>query len=291
MKKKKIYVFDVIVGIIFALLCFIAVYPFIYAFSYSISDGMLAQQKNIMLLPAGFTLQNYQMIFSDKRILNAVLISVLKTVSGTLLFLIVTGLCAYSMSKPRMKFRKILFVFLIIPMYMSGGMLPTYVLIYDLHLINNFLVYILPACYSTFFMLLMKTYLETIPSSIEESVKIDGGGELRLVASIYFPLSIPVIATVMLFTAVAQWNSWFDALLYVTDKSIHPLQMVLQTILQENSVTSLTALLQSTGKRVQISSDTYKMAVLMVTTIPIIIIYPFAQKYFIQGMTMGSVKL
>lgn len=291
MRKKRPFLFDVFAGIIFSILSFVAVYPFLYAFAYSISDGLLVQQKNIVLLPAGFSLQNYQVIFTDKRILMAAFISVARTVSGTLLFLVVTGLGAYSMSKPRLKFRKAIFILLMIPMYVNGGMLPTYVLIYDLHLMNNFLVYILPASYSTFFMILMKTYIETIPPSIEESVKIDGGGELRLVTSIYLPLSTPVIATVALFTAVGQWNSWFDALLYVTNKSLYPLQMVLQTILQENDVSSLASLLQQTGRKARISSDTYKMAILMVTTLPIIVVYPFAQKYFIKGMTMGSVKL
>ena len=178
-------------------------------------------------------------------------------------------------------------------MYISGGLIPYYVLIHDLGLMNNFLVYIVPTCFSTFYMFLMKVYLETIPESLEESAMLDGAGEVQVTFRIYLPLAKPVIATVALFVGVQQWNSWFDALLFVSNKELHPLQMVLQTILQQTQISSMIQVFQMSmsQKKVTISPETYKMAVLIITTLPIIFIYPFAQKYFVKGLTIGAVKL
>lgn len=292
MGKSRSMLFNIVVAFMFSILCFLTLYPFVYAFSYSVSDGLLAAKNGVVLLPQGFTLQNYRMIFYDSRILHALFISFSRTILGASLFLIVTGLCAYSMSKQRLKGRKMLFIFFVIPMYVSGGMLPFYILIYNLGLMNNYLVYILPTSFATFFMFLIKVYLETIPESLEESASIEGAGDLHIAFRIYLPLAKPVIATVLLFVGVQQWNSWFDALLFVTKSELQPLQLVLQNILRENQIDSITKVFQmGTGtKRMQISADTYKMAVLIITTLPIILSYPFAQKYFVKGMTLGSVK-
>ncbi len=293
MKSRKLPFFDWFVALIFLFLCFITVYPFVYAFAYSVSDGLLAAQRNVVFLPQGFTLQNYQLIFSDNRVATAALISVSRTVLGTFLFIIVTGLCAYAMSKQRLIGRKVIFIFFVIPMYVSGGLIPFYMLIHDLGLFNNFLVYVLPACFATFYMFLMKVYLETIPESLEESAMLDGAGEVQVAFRIYLPLSKPVIATVALFIGVGQWNNWFDALLFVSNKELHPLQMVLQTILRETQIDSVIQVFQMSmsQKKVTISPETYKMAVLIITTLPIIFVYPFAQKYFVKGMTIGAVKM
>lgn len=292
MKSSKINFFDLFVGIIFLFLCFITIYPFIYALSYSVSDTMLAAQKSVVFLPRGFTAQNYQLILTDNRILSGLFISISKTITGTTLFVIVTGLCAYSMSKTRLKGRKFLFIFFTIPLYINGGLLPSYVLIHDLHLFNNFLVYIIPGCFSGFFMFLMKVYLETIPESLEESAMLDGAGDFLIATRIYMPLAIPVIVTVALFTGVAQWNSWFDALLYVTKKPLQPLQLVLQSILRESQIDNILQVFSMTSsQKSKVNPESYKMAVLIITTLPIVFIYPFAQKYFVKGMMIGAVKL
>lgn len=289
---KKITAFDGIMACVLLILCIVTLYPFYYALIISVSDGLKAQQHNVVFLPQGFTLQNYNAIFLDGRILNAAIISLARTVLGTALSLIVIGLCAYSMSKAYFKFKKPLFVFFVIPMYVSGGMLPTFILIHDLHLMNNFLVYILPGCYSTFFMFLMKVFLETIPDSLEESARIDGARELKIMTSVILPLCYPVIATIALFVGVGQWNSWFDALMYVSNKSLHPLQMVLQTILTESQNTADKLLLMGmNSQKVTLTTQTYTMAVLIVTTVPIVFVYPFAQRYFVKGMTLGAVKM
>lgn len=294
MKKSGDLLFNSVIGFIFVILCFITVYPFIYALSFSLSDGILALQKDLILWPVGWNLDNYRLIFKDNRVVTAAFISVSRTVLGALLFVAVTGLSAYSMSKKRLKGRKSIFIFFVIPMYIGGGLLPFYMLIHDLHLMNNFLVYIIPGCFSTFFMILMKVYMETIPEALEESAFLDGAGDTQIAFKIYLPLCIPVIVTVALFAGVGQWNSWFDSLLYVTNKKLRPLQMLLQNLMQENEAMSGAQLLEmgrNNKKRLRISSQSYQMAVLIVTTLPIVFIYPFAQKYFVKGMIIGAVKL
>jgi putative aldouronate transport system permease protein len=253
----------------------------------------MAAKQNVYFLPRGLTFVNYSIIFSNPKIVNAFIISVSKTVLGTILFVLVTGLCAYAMSKPRLRGRKKIFIFFVIPMYVSGGLLPYYMVVHDLGLFNNFLVYILPTCYATFFMFLVKTYLETIPSSLEESAMLDGAGDLRIAWQIYIPLCKPVLATVALFIGVTQWNSWFDAMLFVSKIALQPLQLVLQIILKETQIENIMQLyaLTQTGNQKKVNPESFKMAVLIITTLPIIFIYPFAQKYFVKGMMIGAVKL
>lgn len=292
MGKNKIGLFDAVVGVLLIILCFIMIYPFVYALAYSFSDGSLVMTQNVTIIPVGFTLDNYKAVFANNAIITAALISVSRTVLGTFLFLAVTGLCAYSMSKKHMIGKKYIFIFFIIPMYVSGGLLPYYILIHDLKLMDNFLVYIIPGCYSTFFMLLLKVYFETIPDSLEESAKLDGAIDAVVFLRIYLPLSLPAFATVALFVGVSQWNSWFDAQLFVRNTSLYPLQLLLQNVLKENDVKNYMDLFQSSlGKKSAVSTETMRMAILMVTTLPIIFIYPFAQKYFVKGVTLGAVKL
>ena len=290
--KRKAQISDYMILSLMILLCLSITYPFIYAFSYSISDGLRVIAETVVLLPRGFSLDSYITILKDHAIITATLISIARTFLGTLLFLIVTGLCAYAMSKEYLIGRKYIFIVYVIPMYISGGLLPYYVLVHDLGLMNNFLVYVLPTCFGAFFMFLMKLYFETIPSSLEESAKLDGASDMTIALKIYFPLSIPVVVTVVLFIGVSQWNSWFDALLFVTNRKLYPLQLLLQNVLRQNELSSYNAIAEAgRGMRKTVSNETIKMAILFVTCLPILITYPFAQKYFVKGMTMGSVKL
>ncbi len=290
--ERKFQIFDFIILIFMAVFCIMIIYPFIYSFSYSISDGMRVISETIILLPRGFSIDSYITVLKDQAIITAAMISVLKTLTGVVLFLIVTGLCAYAMSKDYLVGRKYIFILYVIPMYVSGGLLPYYMLIHDLGLFNNFLVFILPTCFGAFFMFLMKLYFETIPPSLEESAKLDGAGDVVVAVKVYFPLSTPVVVTVALFIGVSQWNSWFDALLFVTNRKLYPLQLLLQNILKQNEISSYLAIADAgKGKGITVSNETIKMAILFITCLPVILIYPFAQKYFVKGMTMGSVKL
>lgn len=284
--------FDFTVGALFILLCFLTIYPFLYALSYSLSNGQSAMTQTVYMWPVDFTFDNYKAVFANNSIVDAFFISVIKTVSGTALSLLVIATAAYSVSKKNLILRKTWLSYFVLPMYISGGLLPFYILIFNLGLMNKFLVYLLPGAFSGLFMFLIKVYYESLPGEVEESAKMDGAGDFRVFVSIFIPLSLPVYATVALFVGVGQWNAWFDAMLFVSNSDLHPLQLLLQNILREAEVTTFSqvAALSSPQAVKRTSVETLRMATLMVTTLPILFIYPFFQKYFIKGVVLGAVK-
>ncbi len=279
------------VNIIVLLFSVLILYPFLYCVAYSFSDSTRAMTENIVLQPVGFTFRNYSKAFNNPDILAATMISIARTVLGALWAALVTSLAAYAVSKRDLPGNKFFTIFFIIPMYISGGLIPYYVLIHDLNLFNNILVYILPGGFYAFNMLIVKTYFDTIPPSLEESAKIDGAGYGKIFIKIIIPLSMPVISVILMFTAVLQWNSYFDVVLFITQKKFYPLQTILQNMLQETqtSVQSLQTGGQAMNGRV-ISSESVRMATLVITTVPIVIVYPFFQKHFVKGMMVGAVK-
>jgi len=294
-KKSDIY-FSVIFGFILLIFAVITLYPFYLALIYSFSNGTTVLTKNVVFLPVDFTLDNYKMVLANSKIVRATLISIARTVLGTLVFLLVTGLSAYAMSKSKLPGRKLFFIFYLIPMYISGGLLPYYVLLAKTGFTNNFLVYILPPAFSGFFMLIMKAYFEGIPAEISESAFVDGAGELIIFFRLILPLSAPIFATAALFNIVSQWNSWFDAMLFVTNSKLHPLQFLLQMVLMESQMTEFRQVAEmfykmKTGEVRKYSVTTLRMATLMVTVLPIMFVYPFFQKHFTKGMLLGSIKL
>lgn len=286
---SKIYsIFVKIFMVIFSLLI---LYPFIYCLSYSLSDSTRAMTENVVLFPVGFTLRNYTKVFSDSSIFISTGVSVFRAVVGTIWTLALTSMAAYAVSKRDLPGNKFFNIFFVIPMYISGGIIPYYVTIHDLHLFNNLLVYILPGGFYAFNMLIVRTYFDTIPPSLEESAKIDGASYFSIYWNIILPLSKPALSVIAMFSAVSQWNSWFDVVLFITKKNLYPLQRVLQMMLEETTMT--TAALQQGGmamNNVVISPESVRMATLIVTTLPIVIIYPFFQKYFVRGIMIGAVK-
>ena len=275
--------------LILILMGVIMVYPFAYSLSYSLSDNIKVLVDDVVLLPVGFTLQNYIYVFSNRIIYGAFFISIMRVVAGVAWAISITGLASYAITRKDLLGKRAITLFLIIPMYITGGLIPTYVLYSKLGLFNTFLVYILPHGFWAFNMLLMRTYYETISPALEESARLDGAGDLRIYFKIIFPLSMPVISVIAMFTGVWQWNAWFDATLYVSTQSLRPLQSLLQRLIMENYASIIEA---SSGRVTprEVSPEGIKMATLMVSTIPIIMIYPFFQKYFIKGMMIGSVK-
>ncbi len=272
------------------LICLATLYPFWYVAIYSLSDGLAASTAVLKLLPVKPTFRNYSAVFLNGSIMNAFIISVLRTVSGALLNITVTGLAAYSLSKRNLLFRKYLLPVFLIPMYFSGGLLPYYILITKINLDNNFLVYILPGAFSVFNMLVMKVYFEQLPSSLEEAARIDGANELTVLARIILPASMPIIATILMFVGVEQWNAWFDALLFMTNQQLLPLQALLYKIILESQATSLEQIMKFTQNEKSMTPEAIKMTTVMVSTIPIILVYPFLQRYFVKGMMIGAVK-
>ncbi|MDI4648460.1 carbohydrate ABC transporter permease [Cohnella hashimotonis] len=281
---------NTMIAVLLIALCGVTLYPFLYVLAYSFSDGTTSASRIITFLPSHPTFENYKAVFSNDLIVNAFGISVARTLSGTLLHLTVTGIAAYAISKDDLYGKKGLMLYFMIPMFVAGGLIPSYILINKLHLMNSFWVYILPGMYSTFHMIIIATFLRGLPDSLEESAKIDGAGDLTIFMKIVIPLSVPVFITIALFVGVAQWNSWFDAFLYMTDTRLHPLQTLLYKIMFEAQAKDFQQMaLMSQGKS-NVTPEAIKMSTLIVSVVPAVCVYPFLQKYFVKGVTMGAVK-
>jgi putative aldouronate transport system permease protein len=274
----------------FILFCFITVYPFINAIAYSFSSAIEVSRNTITVYPIGFTLDNYRLVFARNDIWNSALISAGRTVVGTVIMVTFTGIAAYAVSIRTLPFKRFIVIFLLIPLYLDPGIIPQYVLIYDLHLLNNFWVYILPLAFAVYWMIIMRSYYDTLPVSLSESARIDGASELLIFVRIILPLSAPIVATVALFQGVFHWNRWFDAMLYVTHPDLFPLQFLLRLILIENQITDASSAMVASRSIQQFSPESLKMATLIITTAPVLLVYPFFQRYFVKGMMIGAVK-
>ena len=285
--EKLFSVCNIIVMMIFVFAC---LYPFYYMLIYSFSDS--AQAYNITILPRGFTLENYEKVFGQSGFGRAAVVSVTRTVLGTALTVVCCSFFGYLVTKQQMVGRKFIYRMLVITMYVDGGLVPTY-LVYRMYgLTNNFLVYLIPTALTAYNVILIKTFIEQLPPSLEESAMLDGAGPLRCWWSIVLPLSKPILATIAVFAAVGQWNAWFDSHIYVTQKELWSLQYVLYRYLQQ--VQDLAnAMAEYKGASLQInmvSPATVRMTITAVVTIPILFVYPFMQRYFVKGLHLGAVK-
>ncbi len=253
----------------------------------SFNDATDAARGGIYFWPRKFSVESYMTVFEDKAIYKAFLISVAKTVIGVLLHTLVTSMVAYGMSRRNLIGRKLYMNLGILTMFVSGGMIPTFLLFKQLGLLNNFWVYIIPVLFSFYDMVILMNFFRSVPYSLEESAMMDGANPFVVFVKIILPLSLPVLATIALFHGVYQWNDYMTANIYVDDRSLYPLQMLLFRIVSDNLSPAV-----ATGANVvrNTTSQSMQLATMVVTTVPVVIIYPFLQKYFIQGMTLGSVK-
>lgn len=286
-------VLHVIIILILALLSLSIVLPFLNILALSFNGGKDAARGGVYFWPRVFTLSNYKEVFFDSNIINGYKITLARTILGTMLSLFFTALAAYALKCKTLPGRKLFMMIIVFTMLFSGGIIPYYMLIKSIHLRDSFWVYILPSLYSAWNIILMRTFFESIPESLEEAAKIDGCSYFGIFFRIILPLSKPVIAVVGLFYAVAQWNDWFTGAFFVTSKDLYPVQTILQHMLvqaQEMSsvVSNAPAGMQSARK--QVTSDSLKMATVMVTTVPIMCVYPFIQKYFSKGVMIGAIK-
>ena len=253
----------------------------------SFNDATDAARGGIYFWPRKFSLESYYTVFEDSAIYKAFVISVAKTVIGVVLHTALTAMVAYGMSRRNLMGRKIYMNMGILTMFVSGGMIPTFLLFKELGLLNNFWVYIIPVLFSFYDMVILMNFFRSIPFSLEESAMMDGANPFIFFVKIILPLSLPVLATIALFHGVFQWNDYMTANIYVDDRSLYPLQMLLFRIVSENLSPAV-----ATGTNVvrNTTSQSLQLATMVVTTVPVVVIYPFLQKYFIQGMTLGSVK-
>ena len=292
-------IFDVIIYLTLAFVVLVTVYPFWNTLALSFNDGLDSLKGGIKLIPRKFTLRNYTNLFETDYIFKAGLISVSRTILQTVLNVFCTSLLAYSLSRKEFVLKKSLTAIIVISMYVNAGLIPGYMLTKKLGLLNNYLVYIIPNLIDAFNFILVRTYINGLPDSFVESARIDGANEFRIFIQIIMPLIIPSIAMTCLFVAVNAWNSWFDTYLYTSGKkNLHSLQYVLMSFLQasqqqSNSASNANALAvaaASGASAAQATRVAIRASITIVATVPILVVYPFVQKYFVTGMTIGGVK-
>ncbi|MFD1177457.1 carbohydrate ABC transporter permease [Paenibacillus puldeungensis] len=284
--------------VIYALLIvlgFAAFYPFWNAAVISFNSGSDTMRGGITFWPRAFTLENYAVVFRDERLVGGFAVSVLRTAVGTLLSILAMAIFAYGMTKSWLVGRKFYMVVCIVTMFFSGGLIPTYLLIRELRMIDTFWVMVIPGLISVWNMIIFRTFFKGMPAGLEESARIDGCSNWGVFFRIILPLSGPVLATLSLFTAVYHWNDWFTPSIYISNVDLLPIQTKLQQILNSNIMMEQMSQMDSTAashlnRMKTVTTKSLSMATMMVATVPILCVYPFVQKYFVKGVMIGSLK-
>lgn len=281
-------VFDVSNTLVIALFCATTIYPFLYLLSLSLSSINVPVTR-VFLIPPEFSLANYQKVLTSRYIGTGFLNTISRVVLGTSLTLVAIILTAYPLSKRYFPNRSFWTAVIVFTMFFTGGLIPRYLLVVNLSMINSIWALVLPELIPTFTMIIARNFFMTLPESLEESVKMDGGGVMTILWHIVIPVSKPIIAVIVLWTAVWHWNAWFDSLIYMRDANRHVLQIVLRRIVLEGTQEMIEMQnLQQNAKPT--NSEMVKAATTMVVTIPIVLLYPFLQKYFVKGVLVGSLK-
>lgn len=280
--KERAYL--VIVYAILALVSLSVVFPLLYVISVSLTPyPEVLKNGGFAIIPSSVTFETYAAFLKDSKIPRAYSVTIFITVVGTLVNLIVTTLMAYPLSKKNMPLRNPLLMLIVFTMLFGGGIIPTYLIVKSTGLINSVWAMVIPGTVATFYLLIMKTFFENLPESLDEAAKIDGASEIRILWQIVLPLSMPIMATVGLFYAVGHWNEFFNAIIYVSDNDKHPLQVILRGMLNQSELPEMDL------ERV-VPTESLQMAAVILSTLPILVVYPFIQKYFTQGALLGSVK-
>lgn len=291
------YVLDIVSVTVIVLIFVLTLYPFLNSLAISLNDSNDTMRGGITIYPREFTLRNYELIFTNQKIWSAYIVTIARTVIGTVGGVFITGMLAFAVSRVNLVGRKVYTMLCLIPMYFGGGLMPTYFLILSLGLKNNFLVYIIPALVNLWNMILMRSYFQSLPEALEESALIDGANYITIFFKIYFPLSTPIVATIALYFGVQHWNDWFTANLYITDELLKPMQNILLQIVNEarfaEQMSAMTGVQVDMGNIMKNKSTNVRsitMATMIITIIPVLIVYPFLQRYFVKGIMIGSVK-
>ncbi|WP_409346355.1 carbohydrate ABC transporter permease [Paenibacillus sp. MBLB4367] len=288
MIDKKTNLFDVLNTIFMIALCLTTVYPFLYLLSLSFSTGDI-KLTNINLIPPKVTWANYDKVLTNDFILSGFINTVTRTVLGTALSICATVFAAYPLAKRYFPHRTFWTAFIVFTMFFSGGLIPSYLLVKSLGLMNSIWALVLPGMISAFSLIIARNFFMALPESLEESAKIDGANEIVILFKIIIPISMPIIATLSLWMAVSHWNAWFDSLIYMTDSHKQVLQVVMRRIVLLGSKDVMDV--NSFDDPLLVANpETIKAATIMVTVIPIVLVYPFLQKYFVKGVLVGSLK-
>lgn len=284
---KKIYLFDVIKVAILLLLAFLTIYPMYYILIISVSSGTAIAAGTISFWPKGVTLEAYKMVFKNGDIWRAYLNTILYTGVGTLINLVCSAMCAYPLSRPHFYGRRFFTFMITLTMFISGGLIPLYLVVNNLRLIDTIWAIVLPPAISTYNMIIMRTFFNTIPDSLQESAYLDGANDIHILCKIILPLSKPIMATMTLFYGVQHWNSYFSSILYLNTKTKYPVQVILRDIVIAGEFSDQGG---AVSQSINVISTNYKYAVIIISMIPILCIYPLLQRHFAKGVMIGAVK-
>jgi putative aldouronate transport system permease protein len=289
-RTKGEAIFDLVNIIIMLIVCFLTLYPIWYTLINSFNEGVDAMSGGIYWWPRQFSVENYTSVFSNSGIIKAMLVTVSKTGIGTVVHVFFTAMVAYAFSKTELVGRKIYITMGLITLLFSGGLIPSFLLIKQLGFLDKFIVYIVPVMFSFFDALILMSFFKEIPKELEEAAKIDGASDFKIFTKIILKVSLPVIATIALFHGVYQWNDYFTGMIYINNPDLQPIQTYLYRIVAQSSTNQMMSGAPGGIVARTTTSQSIKLATMVVTTFPIVCVYPFLQKYFVKGMMIGSVK-
>lgn len=287
---KKSRTFDVVVIIMFAALALLTLYPFYNVIILSFSNTESVAKHIPYLLPFALDLTGYKTIIQDSDFINSLLVSLFVTIAGTAVNMVLSVIAAYVLSRKYLDGRNMIMSVIVFTMLFGGGLVPTYMVIKDMGLINKVWAMILPTAINTYYLIIMKNYFLGLPDGLFEVAKLDGAGEWTMLWKVAFPLSKPIMATFTLFYAVDRWNEWYNALLYINKKALSPLQIYLRDILTSLNSQLSTQAQQMMGSTQKVSTSAVQMATIVITALPIMLVYPYLQKYFVNGVMVGGIK-
>ena len=285
--------FDWINYAVMVLLAFIMIYPLWYCVAGSLNEGMDYLRGGVFLWPRKWTLANYKAVFLDSAILNAFWVTIWKCLVGTVTSVLCTAMVAYAITRPKLRLKKLYIPFIMLTMFFSGGLIPYFILIVDLGLYDSFWVYVIPTMFSAYNMIIIQSFMRELPSELIESAKLDGASEYRIFFQMILPLSKPVLATIALFTVVTHWNSYFDSMMYTSSQELQTIQLFLKKVITDPSVSrglGSAATIAIPDQAATLTPQVVKLATMVVTALPVVCIYPFLQRYFVKGVTVGAVK-
>jgi putative aldouronate transport system permease protein len=287
-KKKKMSAAETLLYVIVTLIVVICIYPFLNVLACSVSGKAAVLGGKVTFYPIDFQLDAYREIFKQQSVWLSMQVTCVVTLSGTMLGLVLTIAAAYALSKEKLKGRKIISGFLLFTMYFGGGIIPTFIVVRSLGMYDTYAALVVPSAMSVFNFIVMRTFFRELPKELEEAALIDGAGDMKVLFQIALPLSVPIIATIGLFYAVGYWNDYFSSLIYIQSAEKFSLQLRLRQMLFANELNQ--ASMAAEGMGTQAMSESLKMATVVFATLPIILVYPWLQKYFVKGVMLGSVK-
>lgn len=289
-RTKGGLLFDTLNNLGMLVICFVTLYPIWYVLVNAFNDGKDAMLGGIYWWPRVFSLENFEAVFANPGIMTAMGLTVAKTLVGVVAHVFFTAMVAYAFSRRNLIGGKLYILMGTITLIFSGGLIPTFLLIRDLHMLDTFMVYIIPVLFSFFDLIIFMTFFREIPDGLEEAARMDGANDWTVFLKVVIPVSLPVVATIALFHGVYQWNDYFTGIIYVNKENLQPIQTFLYRVVAQSSSNIMTTAVQGTAVTKTVTSQSIKLATMVVTTLPIVFAYPFLQRYFVKGMMIGSIK-